>query len=143
MCDLQTMSPKSGGSVFMTFFVYKGLTRNPKIRNTLVWVLSNIWRMREWGKLGPVSMRKIVPPRWNVSPSPRWYEKYYQVYMRIMIAGLYEKRLFTEHNLSYLAYMQKHLNKCRLIYMQKHPIRRLIFYREIYLSEKVGINSAS
>ena len=26
-------------------FVYKGLTRNTEIRNTPVWVLSNIWRL--------------------------------------------------------------------------------------------------
>ena len=37
----------------MTFFVYKGLTRNPEIRSTLVWVLPNIW------KLGQVRDNKI------------------------------------------------------------------------------------
>ena len=36
------------GSGVMTIFVYKGLTRNPKIRNTCPLVLPNIW------KLGPV-----------------------------------------------------------------------------------------
>ena len=29
----------------MTIFFYKGLTRNPEIRNTSVWVLPNIWRL--------------------------------------------------------------------------------------------------
>ena len=29
----------------MTTFFYKGLTRNPEIGNTPVWVLSNIWRL--------------------------------------------------------------------------------------------------
>ena len=33
------------GSGIMTIFFYKGLTRNPEIGNTLVWVLSNIWRL--------------------------------------------------------------------------------------------------
>ena len=33
------------GSGIMTIFVYKELTRNPEIKNTLVWVLSNIWRL--------------------------------------------------------------------------------------------------
>ena len=33
------------GSVVTTIFFYKGLTRNPKIGNTLVWVLPNIWRL--------------------------------------------------------------------------------------------------
>ena len=33
------------GSGIMTIFFYKGLTRNPEIGNTLVWVLPNIWRL--------------------------------------------------------------------------------------------------
>ena len=36
------------GSRVMTFFLYKWLTRNPEIRNTLAWVLLNI---ADWGKL--------------------------------------------------------------------------------------------
>ena len=32
------------GSGIITIFFYKGSTRNPEIRNTLVWVLPNIWR---------------------------------------------------------------------------------------------------
>ena len=35
------------GSGIMTNFFYKRLTRNPKIRNTPVWVLPNIWRLGE------------------------------------------------------------------------------------------------
>ena len=33
------------GSGIMKIFLYKGLTRNPKIGNTPVWVLPNIWRL--------------------------------------------------------------------------------------------------
>ena len=33
------------GSGIMTIFIYKGLTRNPEIANTPVWVLPNIWRL--------------------------------------------------------------------------------------------------
>ena len=33
------------GSAVITISFYKGLTRNPEIRNTLVWVLPNIWRL--------------------------------------------------------------------------------------------------
>ena len=33
------------GSGIMTIFFYKGLTRNPEIGNTSVWVLPNIWRL--------------------------------------------------------------------------------------------------
>ena len=33
------------GSGVTTIFFYKGLTRNPEIRNTAVWVLPNIWRL--------------------------------------------------------------------------------------------------
>ena len=33
------------GSQIMTIFFCKGLTRNPEIRNNLVWILSNIWRL--------------------------------------------------------------------------------------------------
>ena len=33
------------GSGIMTIFFYKGLTRNPEIENTPVWVLPNIWRL--------------------------------------------------------------------------------------------------
>ena len=33
------------GSGIITIFFYKGLTRNPEIGNTLVWVLANIWRL--------------------------------------------------------------------------------------------------
>ena len=29
----------------MTIYFYKGLTRNPEIRNTVVWVLRSIWRL--------------------------------------------------------------------------------------------------
>ena len=35
------------GSGVMTIFFYKGLTRNPEIRNTPVWVLPNICRLGE------------------------------------------------------------------------------------------------
>ena len=33
------------GSGIMTIFFYKGLTINPEIGNTPVWVLANIWRV--------------------------------------------------------------------------------------------------
>ena len=33
------------GSRITTILFYKGLTRNPEIRNTNVWVLPNIWRL--------------------------------------------------------------------------------------------------
>ena len=33
------------GSRIMTIFFYTGLTRNPEIRNTPVWVFHNIWRL--------------------------------------------------------------------------------------------------
>ena len=33
------------GSGIMTIFFYKGLTRNPEIGNTPVWVLPNIWKL--------------------------------------------------------------------------------------------------
>ena len=33
------------GSEVMTIYVYKGLTRNPEIGNTPVWVFSSIWRL--------------------------------------------------------------------------------------------------
>ena len=33
------------GSGVMTIFFYKGLTRNPEIRNTSLWDLPNIWRL--------------------------------------------------------------------------------------------------
>ena len=33
------------GSIFMTIFLYKELTRNPEIGNTLVCILPNIWRL--------------------------------------------------------------------------------------------------
>ena len=32
-------------SGIMTIFFYKGLTRNPEIGNTPIWVLPNIWRL--------------------------------------------------------------------------------------------------
>ena len=31
----------------MTIFVYKGLTRNPEIENTPIWVLPNIWKLEQ------------------------------------------------------------------------------------------------
>ena len=33
------------GSEIITIFFYKGLTRNPEMGNTPVWVLPNIWRL--------------------------------------------------------------------------------------------------
>ena len=35
------------GSGIMSVFFYKGLTRNPEIGNTPIWVFPNIWRHRE------------------------------------------------------------------------------------------------
>ena len=35
------------GSVIMAVFFYKGLSRNPEIGNTPVWVLPNIWRLEQ------------------------------------------------------------------------------------------------
>ena len=35
----------TGPSFRMTIFFYNGLTRNPEIGNTSVWVLPNIWRL--------------------------------------------------------------------------------------------------
>ena len=40
-------------SGIMTIFFYKGLTRNPEVGNTHVWVFPNIWR------LGPVMDTKF------------------------------------------------------------------------------------
>ena len=37
------------GSRAMTIFFYKGLTRNPEIRNTLLCVLPNTWRLGQVG----------------------------------------------------------------------------------------------
>ena len=37
------------GSGVMTIFFYKGLTRNPEIWNTTVWVLPNIWTGARYG----------------------------------------------------------------------------------------------
>ena len=34
------------GSGVMTIFFYKGLTINPEVQNTTVWVFLNIWRLR-------------------------------------------------------------------------------------------------
>ena len=36
------------GSGVMTIYFYKGLTRNPEIGNTPVWVLPDIWRLGEF-----------------------------------------------------------------------------------------------
>ena len=33
------------GSGVLTIFFYKGLTRNPEIRNTPIWIFSYIWRL--------------------------------------------------------------------------------------------------
>ena len=35
------------GSWVMAIYFYKGLTRNPETGNTLIWVLPNIWRLRQ------------------------------------------------------------------------------------------------
>ena len=51
------------GSGVMTIFFYKGLTRNPKIENTPVWVLSNIWRLEKVrnNKFGTNVSYKLLP----------------------------------------------------------------------------------
>ena len=41
--------PSFTGSGVMKIFFYKGLTRNPEIANTPVWVFPNIWRL--WGQV--------------------------------------------------------------------------------------------
>ena len=50
------------GSVVMTIFFYKGLTRNLEIENTSVWVLPNIWRLGQVGdtKFGRNVSNKIL-----------------------------------------------------------------------------------
>ena len=47
-------------SGIMTIFFYKGLTRNPEIGNTPVWVLSNIWRL---GRVMGTKIGTNVPKR--------------------------------------------------------------------------------
>ena len=47
----------------MTIYFYKGLTRNPEIENTPVWVLRNIWRLEQImdAKFGPnISNRMLL-----------------------------------------------------------------------------------
>ena len=50
------------GSGVMTIFFFKGLTRNPEIGNTLVWVLPNIWILGQVGntKFGTDVSNKIL-----------------------------------------------------------------------------------
>ena len=51
------------GSGIMTIYFYKGLTRNPEIENTPVWVLRNIWRVEQImdAKFGPnISNRMLL-----------------------------------------------------------------------------------
>ena len=51
------------GSGIMTIYFYKGLTRNPEIENTPVWVLCNIWRVEQImdAKFGPnISNRMLL-----------------------------------------------------------------------------------
>ena len=48
------------GSGIMTIFFYKGLARNPKIGNTPVWILPNIWRQ---GKVMDTKFSAGVPNR--------------------------------------------------------------------------------
>ena len=50
------------GSEVMTIFFYKWLTRNPEVGNTLVWVLSNIWRLRQvrYSKFGTNVSNKML-----------------------------------------------------------------------------------
>ena len=46
------------GSRVMTIFLHKGLTRNPEIGNTPVWVLPNIWRL---GQVRETKFSKNTP----------------------------------------------------------------------------------
>ena len=46
LSSLGTTQSSMSISSSLTIFFYKGLTRNPEIRNTLVWLLPNIWRLR-------------------------------------------------------------------------------------------------
>ena len=50
------------GSGVVAIFVYKGLTRNPEIRNTPIWVLTNIWRLWQVGdtKFGTNVSKKML-----------------------------------------------------------------------------------
>ena len=50
-------------SAVMDSFFYKGLTRNPRIRNTPVWVFPNIWRLGRVRdtKLVMVVSNKVLP----------------------------------------------------------------------------------
>ena len=46
----------------MTIFFYKGLTRNPEIGNTLIWVLPNTWRLGRImdTKIGTILSNRIL-----------------------------------------------------------------------------------
>ena len=46
LLSLGTTQSSMSISSSLTIFFNKGLTRNPEIRNTLVWLLPNIWRLR-------------------------------------------------------------------------------------------------
>ena len=57
------------GSRVMTIFFYKGLTRNPKIGTTHVWVLPNVWRP---GRVKSTKFGRIISKRMLLNA-----EKYY------------------------------------------------------------------
>ena len=73
------------GSGVSTIFVYKWLTRNLKIRNTHIWVLTNIWRLgrvRDTAFGKNVSNKKLLNTEkcqgynfcrfWVIQEKPTW-----------------------------------------------------------------------
>ena len=74
------------GSGVTAISFYKGLTRNPEIRNTPVWVLPNIWRLGQVRntKFGMNISNKILPNAakcqgysfysfWVIKGKPTWW----------------------------------------------------------------------
>ena len=59
---------KTGSGVVAIFF-YKGMTRNPEIGNTFVWIVPNIWR------LGQVRDTRFVTELWVINGKPTGKEE--------------------------------------------------------------------
>ena len=77
------------GSGIMTIFFYKGLTRNPEIGNTPVWVLPNIWRL---GRVMDTKFDTNVSNKMLLNTAKYQGYSYYSSHLRLRLIGTFKNR---------------------------------------------------
>ena len=122
----------------MTIFFYKGLSRNPKIGNTLLWVLLNIFRLGQvkHTKFGTNISNKILL---NTSIS-LFVFAYSKITLVSWKTGKEKESVQSEHgcrkSLGFNTFIEKGLKLCLpLIYKKNVGLRKLFKILKVIFSD--------